>query len=134
MAWNEPGNNGNGNDKNPWGGGQRGGDKGPPDIDEVIKNLTKKFGGLFGGSGSGSGNTGTSAGGGGLSGGLIAGLVVAAVVIWGFMGIYQVDQAARGVVLSTAISPTSSLDPARLMTVSWSPSPITTSASPSRMT
>ncbi|MEC8455228.1 MAG: protease modulator HflK N-terminal domain-containing protein, partial [Pseudomonadota bacterium] len=26
MAWNEPGNNGNGND--PWGGGRRGGDQG----------------------------------------------------------------------------------------------------------
>ena len=52
MAWNEPGNNGNGND--PWGGGRRGGDQGPPDIDEVIKNLSKKVNGLFG-SGSGSG-------------------------------------------------------------------------------
>ena len=35
MAWNEPGNNGNDND--PWGGGRRGSDQGPPDIDEVIK-------------------------------------------------------------------------------------------------
>ncbi|GIT23806.1 MAG: hypothetical protein CM1200mP40_34880 [Gammaproteobacteria bacterium] len=48
MAWNEPGSNGNDND--PWGGGRRGGDQGPPDIDQVIKNLTKKFNGLFGGS------------------------------------------------------------------------------------
>ncbi|MED5412682.1 MAG: protease modulator HflK N-terminal domain-containing protein, partial [Pseudomonadota bacterium] len=39
MAWNEPGSNGNDND--PWGGGRRGGDQGPPDIDQVIKNLTK---------------------------------------------------------------------------------------------
>ncbi len=103
MAWNEPGNNGNGNgnDNDPWGGGRRsGGDQGPPDIDEVIKNLTKKFGSLFGGSGRGSGNTGSAAGGGGgLTGGLIAGLAVAIVVIWGFMGIYQVAQAERGVVL-----------------------------------
>ena len=59
MAWNEPGNNGNDND--PWGGGRRGGDQGPPNIDEVIKNLTKKFNNLFGGSGnSGSGNSGGS--------------------------------------------------------------------------
>ncbi|MBT5719206.1 MAG: protease modulator HflK, partial [Gammaproteobacteria bacterium] len=45
MAWNEPGNNGNGNDndKDPWGGGRKGGDQGPPDIDEVVRNLTKKF-------------------------------------------------------------------------------------------
>ncbi len=101
MAWNEPGNNGdgNGNDNDPWGGGRRDGNKGPPDIDEVIRNLTKKFGGLFGGFGGGSGGTGTSSGGSGLPAGLIAGFVVAAVVIWGFMGIYQVDQAERGVVL-----------------------------------
>ena len=53
MAWNEPGNNGNGNDKDkdkdPWGGGRKGGDQGPPDIDEVVRNLTKKFNSLFGG-------------------------------------------------------------------------------------
>ena len=56
MAWNEPGSNGNDND--PWGGGRRGGDQGPPDIDQVIKNLTKKFNGLFGGSRGGGSNTG----------------------------------------------------------------------------
>ena len=93
MAWNEPGNNGN--DKDPWGGGRRGGDQGPPDIDEVIKNLTKKFNNLFGGSGSG----GSTSAPGGVSGGLIAGLVVVVLVIWGFMGFYIVDEAERGVVL-----------------------------------
>ena len=42
MAWNEPGNNGNDND--PWGGGGRKGpEQGPPDIDEVIRSLTKKL-------------------------------------------------------------------------------------------
>ena len=93
MAWNEPGSNGNDND--PWGGGRRGGDQGPPDIDQVIKNLTKKFNGLFGGSRGG----GSSAGGGsssprrGVSGGLVSGLVVVVVVIWGFMGFYIVDEA-----------------------------------------
>jgi membrane protease subunit HflK len=55
MAWNEPGNNGKDND--PWGsGGRRGGDQGPPDIDEVIKNLSKKVNGLFGKSGGGGGS------------------------------------------------------------------------------
>ena len=99
MAWNEPGSNGNDND--PWGGGRRGGDQGPPDIDQVIKNLTKKFNGLFGGSRGG----GSSAGGGsssprrGVSGGLVSGVVVGVVVIWGFMGFYIVDEAERGVVL-----------------------------------
>ncbi|NKB35067.1 MAG: FtsH protease activity modulator HflK [Pseudomonadales bacterium] len=99
MAWNEPGNNGNDND--PWGGGRRGGDQGPPDIDEVIRNLTKKFNNLFGGSGSGgsSNSGGSPSTPGGISGGLIAGLVVVVVVIWGFMGFYIVDAAEQGVVL-----------------------------------
>ncbi len=97
MAWNESGNNGN--DKDPWGGGRKGGEQRPPDIDEVIKNLSKKFNSLFGGIG-GSGSTGSSsAGGGGLSAGLIAGLVAVVAVIWAFMGFYIVDEAERGVVL-----------------------------------
>ena len=99
MAWNEPGNNGNDNDKDPWGGGRKGGDQGPPDIDAVVRNLTKKFNSLFGG-GSGSGSTGSSSsGGGGLSAGLIAGLAVVVAVVWAFMGVYIVDAAERGVVL-----------------------------------
>ena len=102
MAWNEPGNNGNGNDKDkdPWGGGRKGGDQGPPDIDEVVRNLTKKFNNLFGGGSGGSSSTGSSSsGGGGLSAGLIAGLLAVVAVIWGFMGFYIVDEAERGVVL-----------------------------------
>lgn len=102
MAWNEPGNNGNGNDKDkdPWGGGRKGGDQGPPDIDEVVRKLTKKFNSLFGGGGGGSSSTGSSSsGGGGVSAGLIAGLVAVLAVIWGFMGFYIVDEAERGVVL-----------------------------------
>ena len=36
MAWNEPG--GNRNDNDPWGnGGGRGGDQGPPDLDEALR-------------------------------------------------------------------------------------------------
>lgn len=100
MAWNEPGNNGSGNDKDPWGNGRRGGDQGPPDIDEVVRNLTKKFNSLFGGGSGGSGSTGsTSSGNGGLSAGLIAGLVAVVAVVWAFMGFYIVDEAERGVVL-----------------------------------
>ncbi|PCH59534.1 MAG: FtsH protease activity modulator HflK [SAR86 cluster bacterium] len=98
MAWNEPGNNGNGNDKDPWGGGRKGGDQGPPDIDEVIKNLTKKFGGIFGANKGGS-SSGSGKPSGDINLGLIAGLVVAVVVVWSFTGFYTVNQAERGVVL-----------------------------------
>ncbi|MGB1847538.1 MAG: FtsH protease activity modulator HflK [Pseudohongiellaceae bacterium] len=97
MAWNEPGNNGNGND--PWGGGRRGGDQGPPDIDEVIKNLSKKVNGLFGSGSGGSSGGGGSQAPGNMSAGLLVGLVAVAAIIWGFMGFYVVDEAERGVVL-----------------------------------
>ncbi|MEX2468567.1 MAG: FtsH protease activity modulator HflK [Pseudohongiellaceae bacterium] len=97
MAWNEPGNNGK--DHDPWGGGGRsGGDQGPPDIDEVIKNLSKKFNNLFGGR-SGGGSGGGSGGSNGLSAGLIAGVAAVVVAVWAFFGLYMVDEAERGVVL-----------------------------------
>jgi len=97
MAWNEPGNNGK--DHDPWGGGGRGGgDQGPPDIDEVIRNLSRKFNSLFGG-GSGTGTGGAGGSGGGLSGGFIAGVVAVVVAVWAFFGLYVVDEAERGVVM-----------------------------------
>lgn len=95
MAWNEPGGNGK---KDPWGGGNRG-DKGPPDLDEVFRNLQKKFGSLFGGKGGGKG------GGGGLKipgsiGSIGLGLVVAIVVVlWGLTGIYKIEEAEQGIIL-----------------------------------
>jgi membrane protease subunit HflK len=96
MAWNEPGNNSNNND--PWGGGGRKGpEQGPPDIDEVVRKLSKKLNGVFGGGGSG--RSCASGSGGGFSGGLLAVLVVVAVGIWAFGGFYIVDQAERAIVL-----------------------------------
>lgn len=90
MAWNEPG----GGNKDPWSG--KGGDQGPPDLDEVVKKLQQKFGGLFGGGrssrGEGSGGQGPSA----LSMGLILAVVV---VVWLLSGIYIVEPAERGVIL-----------------------------------
>ena len=99
MAWNEPGNNGKDND--PWSSGDRRGRKsnqGPPDIDEVIRNLVRKFNSLFGMAGGG-GRTGGSQAPGSMSPGLLVGMVAAAAVIWGFLGLYMVDEAERGVVL-----------------------------------
>jgi membrane protease subunit HflK len=58
MAWNEPGKNGDDND--PGGGGGRGKNDGPPDIDEVLKNLTKKFNSMLGGSSKRGGGSGSS--------------------------------------------------------------------------
>jgi len=92
MAWNEPGGNG---DKDPWNTnrGKRG-SQGPPDLDEVFKNLQKKFGSLFGGKG------GRSGGGKGPSvGGFGIGLVIAILLIfWLATGFYKIEEAERGVV------------------------------------
>jgi membrane protease subunit HflK len=87
MAWNEPGNGG----KDPW--GNRGND-GPPDLDEVVRNMQQKLGGLFGGKGGSGGGNSSSQGSFGL--GLIA---VIALIVWLLSGIYIVEAPERGVVL-----------------------------------
>lgn len=92
MAWNEPG----GNNKDPWGGGNRGNNEGPPDLDEVLKNLQKKFSGLFGGGkGGGSGSSSDSSFGWTMV--VIALVILAGVYIVAGMGI--VNEQERAVVL-----------------------------------
>ena len=102
MAWNEPDNNdGNKNQNDPWGGKKPGGggnDQGPPDIDEIIASLMKKFSSIFGGKGNGSGSRGTG-GGNSISGGLVLGVITIIAVIWVGSGFYTVDEQERGVVL-----------------------------------
>lgn len=90
MAWNEPGGG-----KDPWGG--RGGDQGPPDLDELVRKLQAKMGSLFGGRGGRSG--GSSLGGG--SAFPLGAIVVVALVVWLLAGgIYIVDEGKRGVELT----------------------------------
>lgn len=94
MAWNEPGNG----DKDPW--GKRGGNDGPPDLDEVVKNLQRKLGNLFGGKGGGNNDTPPSPNGSGSAGSIGIGLIaLIALVVWLLSGIYIIDPAERGVVL-----------------------------------
>lgn len=83
MAWNEPGGN---NNKDPW-NNPRGGDQGPPDLDEVFKKLFAKFGGnKSGGSSTGSATF------------AIIALLLAA--FWGLSGFYTVKEAERSVLLT----------------------------------
>lgn len=88
MAWNEPGNNNN----DPW--KNRGGkEQGPPDLDELFKDLGNRFNGLFGGkpsnkSGSGKGGIGLTL------------ILVVGVIIWFLSGWYTLREAERGVVLT----------------------------------
>lgn len=88
MAWNEPGGNKN---QDPW--GNRGGDQGPPDLDEVFRKFQQKLGGIFGGKGGGSRGT---ASGGGLGIGLI---VIVIITIWMLTGFYKIEEAERGVIM-----------------------------------
>jgi len=91
MPWNSPGGD---KDKDPW--GQNSGNQGPPDLDDVFRNLTKKFGGIFG---SGGGSSSASPG---SNKPILLFALVAAIAIWGIydkFGFYIVEQAERGVEL-----------------------------------
>lgn len=86
MAWNEPGGGG----KDPW--GRRGGESGPPDLDEMLRRFQKKLSALFGGGKGGGNGAPVNARGAWLIGGVIA-------VVWLLSGIYIIDPAERGVEL-----------------------------------
>lgn len=90
MAWNEPG---GGKDRDPWGNRD---DQGPPDLDEAFRKLQNTLSARFGGGSSGGGSTG---GGGGLSGRLVGVIGVVLVLVYFALGVYQIDQQERGVVL-----------------------------------
>jgi membrane protease subunit HflK len=86
MPWNQPG----GDNKDPWGGGNR---KGPPDLDEVFKKLTDKLSAGFGNKKGDGGGTGR----GGIAG--IMGLAILGFIIWVASGFYIVSEGERGIVL-----------------------------------
>jgi len=88
MPWNEPG-----KDDNPW--GKPRGEQGPPDLDEIAKNLQKRLGRLFGGGGRGGGGGSAPVGGG--KGPIL--LLPLILVLWAVAGFYMLDASERGVVL-----------------------------------
>ena len=91
MAWNEPGNNGGRDDKDPWGNNNRGGrEQGPPDLDEVFSKLSRKVGGVFGNK-KGPSGSGSAVG--------LGAVAVLAAAVWGFSGFYTIGEAEQGVVL-----------------------------------
>ena len=97
MAWNQQGPE----NKDPWGQGN--GQSGPPDLDQVIRDLQKKLSGIFGKSSSRGGGGGGSGGGKGkgLTLGRTGGSLLAIVVVglWVASGFYVVDQGEQGVEL-----------------------------------
>ena len=90
MPWNEPGSD----NRDPWGQGN--GQKGPPDLDDVIRDLQNKIRGIFGGGG-------RSSGGGrklpSLGGKAIGLLLLVAAVLWVASGFYVVKQGEQSVEL-----------------------------------
>ncbi|MDC0602143.1 FtsH protease activity modulator HflK [Aliiglaciecola sp.] len=86
MAWNEPG----GNNNDPW-KNKGGRDQGPPDLDDIFKNLFAKFNKGSGGNGPSSGKS--------FSGVGISVVLVLLLVVWFISGFYTIREAERGVVL-----------------------------------
>ena len=84
-----------------WGKRPGGGNQGPPDLDEVWRNIQKKFGGLFGRRGGG--NSGGSESGAPMSpkrlGGGAMVLIALILGIWLASGFYIVNEGQNGVVL-----------------------------------
>lgn len=87
------------------GSGNKGGNQGPPDLEELWRDFNRRLSGLFGRKGGGGDEEG---GGGGFKpprldfrqfGGGIGVLVVLVLVIWLASGFYIVDASQRGVVL-----------------------------------
>lgn len=92
MAWSDN----EGQNRDPW--GNRGGEQGPPDLDDAFRKLRGQLSGMFGGGGgSGSGSSGKK--GFRLSPSLILIVVLVLVAVWFAFGMYQVDEQERGVVL-----------------------------------
>ncbi len=94
MNWNDPGDK-----NNPW---KPGGDKGPADLDAIVRDLQRKLSRLLGGRGGRGGGNGVSGGGSGkrrASSGLISGAAMLLIAVWAFTGFYQVNDAERGMVL-----------------------------------
>jgi membrane protease subunit HflK len=97
MAWNEPG----GGDRDPWSG--KGGNQGPPDLDEVLRKVQQRFNELFGGrrrgGGNGAGEGGAEGGAPGVPGKTIGVVAIILLLVWLATGIYIVEPAERGVVM-----------------------------------
>ena len=96
MSLNDPrwGNQGNDRDRNE-------GNQGPPDLEEIYRDLSRKWRSLFGKKGSGGQGGGDGGGGAGFNfkffGSGIGVLVVLGLAVWAASGFYIVDASQRGV-------------------------------------
>ncbi len=84
MGWDD------GDKNNPW----QKNDRGPTDLDELVRDFQRRLAGAFGGR-----KRGPGSGGGKLAGGALGGILIIALAAWLFTGVYTVDEAERAVVL-----------------------------------
>ncbi|RZO22431.1 MAG: FtsH protease activity modulator HflK [Candidatus Thioglobus sp.] len=89
MPWNQSGSG----DKDPWGQGN--GQNQPPDLDEVLKDIQKKFSGIFGGKGGGGGKSGGNLP--SFSSKAIAPIAIIVLGLWFATGFYVVEQGQQAV-------------------------------------
>lgn len=94
MAWNQPGGNGN---RDPW--GDRGGQQGPPDLDEVLQKLRDGLSKLLGGGGRGGGGGSPGMPGADIGGTGVIVILVVVLIGWALWGLYIVEPPEKGVVL-----------------------------------
>ncbi len=87
MAWDD------GDKGNPWRSDK---DKGPADLDAVVRDFQRKLAGLFKGGRPSSGRTDEPQG---LNGGMVAGGLLLLLAVWACTGIYKIDEPERGIVL-----------------------------------
>jgi membrane protease subunit HflK len=85
MGWDD------GDRNNPW----QKNDRGPGDLDEIVRDFQRRLSGMFGGGRRGSGQDN----GGKMAGGALGGIGAIALIAWLATGIYTVDEAERAVVL-----------------------------------
>src|SRR5699024_8944837 len=88
MAWNEPGNG-----QDPWGGGRKDSNGGPPDLDQLWRRLRARL------SKGGGGGNGGSGGGAGPNPVLLLWVIPVIIVIWLLTGFYMVQPGEQGVLL-----------------------------------
>ena len=79
--------------------GKNKGDSGPPDLDDVLRNVNKKINSIFGQKKGGGGDSSNTQGPKQQSGGSVALILGLLVVVWLASGFYIVDEGHRGVVL-----------------------------------
>lgn len=90
MSWNDSGGNKDPGSRNPW---DRKPGSGPPDLDDIVRNLKRRIAAAFGRKGPRPGGTDSAFG--GVSWGIV---LLVLLLLWGASGIYQVGTAEKAVV------------------------------------